>query len=68
MAGRLIQTIEGTREPGRNIVPDESSAKGWDGRDVDGDPVANGLYFYRLIVTGLDGKKTEVLGRMARAR
>lgn len=68
VAGRLVRVLEGTVLPGRNIVPDGQSARGWDGRDAEGDPVANGLYFYKVQVTGLDGKKVEALGRMARAR
>jgi hypothetical protein len=68
VSGRPIGALEGTTLPGRNIVPDIASPHGWDGRDADGDPIANGLYFYRIEVTGLDGKKIETLGRMARAR
>ena len=67
VTGRLIRVLEGSVFPGKNIVPNGGSA-GWDGRDAEGDPVANGLYFYRVEVTSLDGKKVEVLGRMARAR
>jgi hypothetical protein len=40
--GRKIKTIEtGTKKPGFQQV-------GWDGTDVDNEPVASGVYFYRL--------------------
>ena len=40
----------------------------WDGRDEDGDPVSNGLYFYKLQVWGRDGKSTSRIERIVRAR
>ena len=46
--GRLIQELEGTARPGFNKIF-------WDGRDRDGDLVANGVYLYKIIVD--DGQK-----------
>jgi hypothetical protein len=42
VGGRLIREFEYNASPGANSVP-------WDGRDNDGDFVANGTYFYKLI-------------------
>ncbi|MCK4421004.1 T9SS type A sorting domain-containing protein, partial [candidate division WOR-3 bacterium] len=40
--GRLIKNlVNGTRNAGLNTVR-------WDGRDSEGNPVVNGIYFYRL--------------------
>ncbi len=63
VAGRLIQTIEafGVAESFVKIP--------WDGRDRDGDELANGVYLYKLIVRTVDGRFTsEVLGKLAIAR
>jgi hypothetical protein len=63
VAGRLIQTLEafGVTEPFVKIP--------WDGRDRDGDELANGVYLYKLIVRTVDGRFTsEVLGKLAIAR
>lgn len=39
----------------------------WDGRDKDGDRVANGVYYYKLTVTSGDGEKiTPIVGKMAK--
>jgi hypothetical protein len=41
----------------------------WDGRDDDGDQIANGLYFYQLTVWDVDGSKAdEVIDKVVRAR
>lgn len=49
VSGKLIKTINAPVNIGFNQVR-------WDGRDEDGDAVANGVYLYKLIVEG-DGKK-----------
>jgi hypothetical protein len=43
ISGRLIKIISGTGSPGFN------SGVIWDGRDEDGDKVANGVYIYKII-------------------
>lgn len=63
MAGRLIREIQpapGTVRIGFNSIP-------WDGKDADGDRVANGLYFYKVTaVTG--SEKTTETGKLSVAR
>jgi hypothetical protein len=50
VSGRLIKTID--RAPGdRNY-----NVADWDGRDDDGDRVANGVYLYKVTVTGTNGR------------
>jgi hypothetical protein len=61
LAGRLIRTIDAS-SPGDsfNRIP-------WDGRDNDGDAIANGVYLYKLIVRTLDGRfSREVLGKLSK--
>jgi hypothetical protein len=61
---------------GRKILDDETlpTERGerhflWDGRDEDGDPVANGLYFYELTVWDAQGKRADrVIDKVVRAR
>jgi hypothetical protein len=55
VAGRLIREFE---------VPNSDFQVGfnriyWDGKDQDNDPIANGLYFYKLIVNFSDKTKIE---------
>ncbi len=45
VAGKLIKTIECPANIGFNQFD-------WDGRDSDGDYIANGIYFYKLIIEG----------------
>jgi hypothetical protein len=60
VAGRLIQTIEAPSIIDRFVeIP-------WDGRDRDGNELANGVYFYKVIAKSLDGSSTsEALGKLA---
>lgn len=63
LAGRLIQTLD-TFGAGDAFVK-----IAWDGRDRDGDVLANGVYLYKLIVRTVDGRFTsEVLGKLAVAK
>ncbi|MCZ7558275.1 MAG: C25 family cysteine peptidase [Bacteroidia bacterium] len=60
VAGRLIRRIEaesGDLRIGFNRIA-------WDGRDQDGDAIANGVYFYKLSVTQ-QGAASEHVGRFS---
>ncbi len=60
VAGRLIKEIE------QNQVLDKFVKIDWDGRDEDGDLLANGTYLYKLIVkTGSQNETKSVLGKLA---
>jgi hypothetical protein len=55
ISGRLIKILSGTGSPGFN------SGVIWDGRDEDGDKVANGVYIYKIVAEtkyGSGGKET----------
>jgi len=60
LAGRLVQSLRQTSTGDRMVrLP-------WDGRDRDGDVLANGVYLYKLIVRTVDGRFTsEALGKMS---
>jgi hypothetical protein len=60
VAGRLIQSLQGSYPAEPFIrVP-------WDGRDRDGDILANGVYLYKLVVKTADGRfSSEALGKLA---
>ncbi|MEW6511389.1 MAG: type IX secretion system sortase PorU [Bacteroidota bacterium] len=61
LAGRLIMTLEETT-PGDSFVRVR-----WDGRDRDGDVIANGVYLYKLVVKTIDGRFTsEILGKLSK--
>ena len=71
IAGRCIRIIEGDGESGFNQMPDE----GWDGRDQDGDLLANGVYLYKIIAKAVDspfidsGRHShEAIGKLVIAR
>ena len=53
VAGRLIKTLDTPLNIGYNQVF-------WDGRDGDGDYIANGVYFYKIIVDGNNKKETSL--------
>ncbi len=60
IAGRLIKEIEQSNINDRFVVID------WDGRDEDGDQLANGTYLYKLIIKSIDGEfNKSVLGKLA---
>ncbi|MGA2623794.1 MAG: type IX secretion system sortase PorU [Bacteroidota bacterium] len=59
VAGRLIQSLRQTDD--HQIVNIS-----WDGRDRDGDVIANGVYLYKVIVKTVDGRfATEALGKLS---
>lgn len=53
VAGRLIKTINSSVNIGFNQIF-------WDGRDDDGDNIANGVYFYKVIVDGEGKTETNI--------
>ena len=58
ISGRLIQTLDGYYVSGAGYEEIE-----WDGRDRDGDQIANGVYLYKLILD--DGsEKKEVIEKL----
>jgi hypothetical protein len=61
VAGRSIREMSGTTRGGINSVT-------WDGRDDEGDQVANGVYLFRIEARGFGGQKKDGIGKMYRAR
>ena len=60
VAGRLIQILE------RKNLSDSFIQIPWDGRDREGDALANGVYLYKVIVKTQDGRLTsEALGKLS---
>jgi len=60
VAGRLVREIE------RNGISSKFVKVDWDGRDQDGDLLANGTYIYKVIVNTVDGRYNQsALGKMA---
>jgi hypothetical protein len=60
IAGRLIKTID-ERGINNHFVQID-----WDGKDDDGDDIANGIYLYKLTTTTQDGRLTnDALGRLS---
>ncbi len=63
VAGRLIRTLD-AYAPGDSFV-----RVPWDGRDRDGDVIANGVYLYKLIVRTADGRfSSEALSKLSKVR
>ena len=60
IAGRVIKEIESKGETAKFVrIP-------WDGRDEDGNELANGTYLYKLIVKSINGEyQKSVLGKLA---
>lgn len=60
IAGRLIKVLEEFNINEKFVVVN------WDGRDADGDKLANGTYLYKVIVNTVDGEYSKsVLGKLA---
>uniref|UniRef100_A0A7V2ZK85 Type IX secretion system sortase PorU n=1 Tax=Ignavibacterium album TaxID=591197 RepID=A0A7V2ZK85_9BACT len=60
IAGRLIKEIE------QRYINDRYVTIDWDGRDADGNELANGTYLYKLVVKTSDGKfNKSYLGKLA---
>jgi hypothetical protein len=60
IAGRLIRVINAY------VLTDRFGQIPWDGRDEDGNELANGVYFYKVIAKSQDRQKSvEVMGKLA---
>jgi len=64
VAGRLIRTLAPPVDFSVDDVRIGLNAVRWDGRDADGDQLANGVYFFKIIARGSDGSQ-EHIGRIA---
>jgi hypothetical protein len=63
VAGRLIRELES------NGITSKFVKINWDGRDQDGDLIANGTYLYKVIVHSVDGEYSQsALGKLAKVR
>jgi flagellar hook assembly protein FlgD len=63
VAGRLIREIERIGITSKFVKVD------WDGRDQNGDLLANGTYLYKVIVHSTDGQYSQsALGKLAKIR
>jgi len=60
VAGRMIKELEAWSVTDRFVqIP-------WDGRDREGNEVANGVYLYKVIMRSMDGSETkEVIEKLA---
>ncbi|MGH7453754.1 MAG: type IX secretion system sortase PorU, partial [bacterium] len=64
LSGRLIRTIDEIGRSGFNQIE-------WDGRDEDGDELANGVYLYKIIATQRqngEALRSEEIGKLVVAR
>ena len=60
IAGRMIKEIE------NNNINQKFVKINWDGRDADGDVLANGTYLYKVLVKTVDGEFSgSVIGKLA---
>jgi hypothetical protein len=60
ISGRMVKELGGSRTAGFSQV-------GWDGRDADGNQVANGLYIFRVVAHGPEAED-DFTGRLVRGR
>lgn len=61
LSGRKIWSSDGLARANDNAIV-------WDGRDADGDAVANGVYLYKLDVRTVEGRTLSRVERVARIR
>ncbi|MCU0372721.1 MAG: T9SS type A sorting domain-containing protein, partial [Ignavibacteria bacterium] len=63
VAGRVIKTIK------RTNITDKFVSIDWDGKDSDGDFIANGTYIYKLIIKSEDGAFSNIqTGKLAKLK
>ncbi len=68
-SGRLVREIGPvSANAGYNYPEATSRELVWNGRDLYGDSVANGVYLYRITATGASGQSDEKLGKLIRIR
>jgi hypothetical protein len=61
--GKLIQEIIRTNIPEKNVIIE------WDGKDSDGDAIANGTYLYKVFINSNDGTfSTNSTGKIAKLK
>jgi hypothetical protein len=61
VAGRRVASLDWRGNTGINV-------ECWDGRDSAGNPVARGVYLYRLTATDPSGRSSRYDGRMIRTQ
>ncbi len=61
VAGRLVKYFNFFGKPGFNIFPSEP----WHLRDQDGNPLANGVYFFKIIASSDKGSSADTIGKIA---
>ena len=61
LSGRKIWSTEGPARANDHAIA-------WDGRDADGDEVANGVYLYKLEIRTTEGRTLRRIERIARIR
>jgi hypothetical protein len=69
VAGRLIQDLDFSSKVhiGINGYSSSSDNLYWNGRDRDGDEIANGVYFYRVVVSG-NGQQAAATQKLVKMR
>jgi len=69
VAGRLIQDLDFSSKVhiGTNGYTNSDDNLYWNGRDKDGDDIANGVYFYRVVVSG-NGQQAAATQKLVKMR
>jgi len=63
VSGRLIKVLNKTN------ITDKFVTINWDGKDTDGDMIANGMYIYKVIIKSTDGNfSTNSTGKLAKLK
>ncbi|MFH0882076.1 MAG: type IX secretion system sortase PorU, partial [bacterium] len=68
-SGRLVKEIGPLQaNAGFNYPGGTSSELRWNGWDRFGDPIANGVYLYKVVALGENGTRDETIGKLLRIR
>jgi len=63
VTGRIIKELV------QNNIPDKFVTVPWDGKDNDGDYIANGTYLYKVIIKSTDGSFSNTnTGKLAKLK